>query len=415
VQLVPINVTIYPYEVKRGLAVRHDQSNGVRSNTGEHKRNRDLNARNSAFSLLTSLQRKIGNQAVMQLLSKTDAQSDKRKYNPSTNPIIQRKLMEFVPDLVAPVAAKDLKDDELQKLKELITHASNEAGKIDELVTAGHTEVQNVINNVIEGKLEVNKVADQFPYSTHAQNFQNKLMDYISGEYSVHPSAPGGYLIEDYATNKVGNGIFTQVVPDDLNGSRPDFMIPLTTNADGPGNRDYYGLVDATSDHSIGHVLKKGDGAWTKRIRYPYVAETVYEQLYIKKPKRKFTQEEREAMQQREINKMKEIEEARARERAILKERFQETFSMLSQLINNNYQLPKIFQLSSSRTQSLLEHIGITFNLETNQVTTINFEEWFQNKEESKSMKHESMIEPNIHQKASALNKIYEWLKSLGL
>ena len=245
---------------------------------------------------------------------------------------------------------------------------------IDHYITMGHSLVQGVIDKVMDGSLEVHKVADQFPFSSHAADFQNKLMDYLKTG-SGHPSMSGGYVIEDYATANVQN-MLTQHVPLNLHGSRPDFMIPL--NNPRPGRVQFYGLVDATSSQSVGHILKKGDGTWLKRKEYPYVAETLYDPLAFGKPARKFSAQELEAMKKRELDKKEQFEAMFGEQRQTLSRDFNKFASSLDTNLEFKT-LSSLTNLSTGRATSLLEQIGLKFNLAKNKIDKANSEgfKWY--------------------------------------
>ena len=101
----------------------------------------------------------------------------------------------------------------------------------------------------------------------HAADFQNKLAAYLAGTGAMHPSAAGGYVIEDYVSEQIGDDANTQFTPPDLRGSRPDVYFEL----DPMKEDDYTALIDLTADSksSVGHVLKKGGGSWINHYKYP--------------------------------------------------------------------------------------------------------------------------------------------------
>ncbi|MFB9326067.1 hypothetical protein ACFFSY_09110 [Paenibacillus aurantiacus] len=323
-----------------------------------------------------ALQRKIGNQALLQLAADQAA-----KTGASANgPVMQRRVIEYVPTPTAPVVSKELNDDQNRALAGLIASARLKAKEIDGHVNKARDNVQKVVNDVVAGRMKVTEVAAKFPYSGHADNFQNKLMDHIGGGASVHPSAPGGYLIEDYASANM-SGVGIQVTPGNLRGSRPDFMIPMATDRKGPGGNDYSGLVDATSgsSSSIGHILRKGGGVWTKRTGYPYVAESVYDPLSFGKPTRPLTDDEMEAIKARELEKQAAIENAAAEEITRLQAQYKETHDNILAYLNTGEaaNMATIMRLTGSRTKSKLSVIGIDYNPETNEVETSEpFEDW---------------------------------------
>lgn len=329
---------------------------------------------------MLAMQRKIGNQALLQLAADQAAKKGVGQAASASAPVMQRKLIEYVPTPTAPVVKSELDPDEYKALMVLVDAARLKANEIDGHVKTARDSVQKVVNDVVAGRLKVTEVAAKFPYSGHADNFQNKLMDQISGRASVHPSAPGGYLIEDYASANI-TGVGIQVTPGNLRGSRPDFMIPMAMNDSGPGGHTFEGLVDATSgsSSSIGHILRKGGGAWTKRTGYPYVAESVYEPLSFGKPTRPLTDDEMEAIRERELEKQAAMENAAAEEITMLRAQYKETHDSILAYLNTGdaLSMASVMRLSGSRAKSKLSVIGIDYNPDTNEVETSEpFEDW---------------------------------------
>ncbi|MFC4104064.1 hypothetical protein [Paenibacillus xanthanilyticus] len=323
-----------------------------------------------------ALQRKIGNQALLQLA----ADQAVKPGAAASGPVMQRRVIEYVPTPTPPVVSKELNDDQNRALAGLIAGARSKAKEIDGHVNKARDNVQKVVNDVIAGRTKVTEVAAKFPYSGHADNFQNKLMDHISGRASVHPSAPGGYLIEDYASSNM-SGVDIQATPGNLRGSRPDFMIPMAADRKGPGGNDYHGLVDATagSSSSIGHILRKGGGVWTKRTGYPYVAESVYDPLSFGKPTRPLTDDEMEAVRERELEKQAAMDNAAAEEITRLQAQYKETHDSILAYLGSGEaaNMASVLRLTGKRAQSKLSVIGIEYNPDTNEVETSEpFEDW---------------------------------------
>ena len=274
-------------------------------------------------------------------------------------------------------------DGEQQKHLGVLTgEAEKVAGKIDETVVEGREKVQGVIDDVMAKKLKVTEVAAKFSWSGHAKNFQNKLLDLMAGvKKSVNPAAPGGYVIEDYASAKVADHVAIQSTPSNLRGSRPDFMIGMAEDGKGPGGKGYIGLLDATSasPSSIGHILSKGGGSWVTQSTYPYVAETVYDPLDFGKG-RKLTEEELQAAKLRAEAKLKAKELAAKAGKDALKKFFGTAVQLVVDVLNSGKpdEVARNLGLSGRRAASLLAALGLAYNPKTGAVTTrTDFDAWY--------------------------------------
>jgi hypothetical protein len=120
--------------------------------------------------------------------------------------MVQRTVMNWMPEKYEPpVVAKYKKDDNKEGL-ELVrqwTHkAAFVAQALDEATMEAHEHVQGVTKKVISGDIKLTGIVAALDNMPHAQDFANKLGDAISGDGSMHPSAAGGYVIEDYVTAK---------------------------------------------------------------------------------------------------------------------------------------------------------------------------------------------------------------------
>ncbi|PWK14860.1 hypothetical protein [Tumebacillus permanentifrigoris] len=357
----------------------------------------------SAQAMLLQLQKTAGNRAVSQLFRASHAQKT-----------IQRQLLEYVPGKYPVEAHKTLDDDEIAELDALTATARATAKDIDTTVEAGRDEVQGVIDQVMDGDLSATEVAAQFPYSNgHARNFQNKLLDLISGQGTMHPSASGGYVIEDYASANAGGGVSVQTTPQNLRKSRPDFMITMAEDQTGPGGRDYDALLDVTSNSasSVGHILTKGGGSWVKRVQYPYVAESVYAPLDFGNERKELSEEEQAAAIERAREKAAEREELAKINIEKLKQDFKSAVSLVEDDLTSKGKLYK--QFHSKRGVPRLLHsltiLGIMYNSNTEKLDTTPFDVWF-----SSDYVAPSGQTPGIGEKKDAVKAVYSALKISG-
>ncbi len=134
---------------------------------------------------------------------------------------------------------------------------SSVAKKVDKYVEEGRTKLMSGDFN--DG---------QTPYQ---QLYLRRLYAFTNGKGGMHPSTAAGYVIEEYVNKKIENrpDIDTQNTTL-MAGTRPDVVIYADQK---------YGLVDITSQASLGHIFSKA-GGWNRLTdNRRYIAESTYQAL----------------------------------------------------------------------------------------------------------------------------------------
>lgn len=271
------------------------------------------------------LQRTIGNRAVQRLIesrreSVRAAGKPAGEGTPAVSRMaagsgaVQRDVVNWMPGKYTPPIVEKLtkKGDQanLEIVQGYLKKAAYVADQIDEATLRAHDHVQGVVKKVIAGEVKLDGIVAALDGMPHAPDFANKLGDMIAGTGAMHPSAAGGYVIEDYVTAELRHDAEFQVTPPELQGSRPDVIFTLDPMDAEDG---IAALYDITSQASAGHVLDKGGGSWVRHLKYAYVSELVYPPLKFDGTEaRKLSEEEMKLVQLRSMEKMKAVEESAA-------------------------------------------------------------------------------------------------------